>query len=221
VTPHLNLRRFLWALPFCIGSQLGAEVTSNPCDLAASEAAQHTGVPIAVLRAVTLAETGQSLQGAFLPWPWTIHSQGRGRWFHDANSALIAVESLMSAGEQNIDIGCFQINYRWHSDQFDTIQQMIDPAENALYAAHFLQKLFKETGNWRAAAGAYHSQNSTRSETYLRRLETLYETYLRQPERPNPTPSLPTTSARFTLPKASAPLITRHAQPLLATGRLK
>jgi hypothetical protein len=57
---------------------------------------------------------------------------------------------------------------------------MIQPKNNALYAANFLQRLYQQTGDWRLAVGQYHSRDATRAEAYLQRLEKLFNTHLAQ-----------------------------------------
>jgi hypothetical protein len=113
---------------------LPARSTAAPamlCDAAAQYAASKTGVPLSILRAVTLAETGRT-SGAdrqFAAWPWAIQSGNRGDWFSDADAALSHVKGLMAQGISNIDIGCFQLNLRWHGEAFGSLQDMISPQQ--------------------------------------------------------------------------------------------
>jgi hypothetical protein len=192
------------------------------CDQAARDAAARTGVPLSILRAVSLAETGhtepQSRQ--FSSWPWAIQSQNQGNWFADPQTALSYVRELLGQGVRNIDIGCFQLNYHWHGHGFQSLEDMILPQNNALYAAQFLQDLYTETGDWRVAVGQYHSRDDARAEVYLQRLEKVYashggavaapvEARAERPER-----SLPT---RFSLVAAPGPIISARtsARPLI------
>ena len=46
---------------------------SEICDSAALQAAKVSGVPISVLKAISLTETGRKRDGAFRPWPWTVN----------------------------------------------------------------------------------------------------------------------------------------------------
>lgn len=68
------------------------------------------------------------------------------------------------------DIGCFQINSRWHGAAFTSVDQMFDPVENALYAARYLRRLHAEMGSWSAAIAAYHSRDPVRGQAYLDRV---------------------------------------------------
>ncbi|GFE49570.1 hypothetical protein So717_13230 [Roseobacter cerasinus] len=73
-----------------------------------------------------------------------------------------------------MDIGCFQLNYRWHGGEFSTLEQMFDPVTNARYAAKFLNRLFDEKGNWMRAVGAYHSRTPKHAVRYKRRFSEIH-----------------------------------------------
>lgn len=129
---------------------------ANICDDAALRASGRTGVPTDVLLTITRLETGRGR--AAEPWPWTVNHAGAGTWFRTEDEARAYVFSQVKRGASNLDIGCFQINYRWHSDAFRSLDDMFDPDRNATYAARFLKQLHSEFGNWTEAVGAYHSR---------------------------------------------------------------
>lgn len=142
------------------------------CDAAAAQASAATGVPLPLLRAIGRAESGRNLgDGALFPWPWTVNAAGRGHWFATQAEALAFAEARIAEGAGNVDIGCFQINHRWHGAAFESVAAMLDPAANALYAARFLARLRAETGSWEAAVGAYHSRSPERAERYRARVD--------------------------------------------------
>lgn len=152
------------------------------CRLAAQNASARTGVPQDVLLAITLAETGRSIGGKAQAWPWAMNTGGESHWFSTADELYSAAESRLSAGATNIDLGCFQLNYRWHSAGFPSLQAMIDPDLNALYAARFLADLYRETGDWSAAAAAYHSRTPEYADAYRARFETILAQVRDEPE---------------------------------------
>ncbi len=127
---------------------------SGLCDLAAQRAASDQGVPLDVLRAITRTETGRGGGAGLQPWPWTVNMEGAGKWFEAEEEARQYVFTHFKRGARSFDVGCFQINYRWHGHAFESIEQMFDPITNAQYAARFLNELFTEFGNWSEAAGA-------------------------------------------------------------------
>ena len=129
--------------------QGGADI----CDRAAIQASEESGVPLDVLRAITLTETGRKSAEGFLPWPWTINMEGVGKWFESRKEARAYVDRHFARGARSFDVGCFQINYRWHHQGFTSLEQMFEPLANARYAAKFLTELHGEFGNWSKAAG--------------------------------------------------------------------
>lgn len=147
IPAFLLLRTVALALP-------SAEI----CEWAAQQAAQESGVPVDILGALTLTETGRRMDGVVRPWAWSANSEGEGTWFDDPDTAIAFAEDRVAQGRLNLDIGCFQLNYRWHGENFASVAQMFDPLENARYAARFVRQLYTETGDWRIAAGAFHSR---------------------------------------------------------------
>ena len=143
------------------------------CDSAAQHAAKETGVPLDVLMAITRTETGFARGDSIQPWPWTVNMQGRGVWFDTKSEALTYVFDHFKAGARSFDVGCFQINYRWHGASFASIEDMFDPSSNALYAASFLKNLYAESGDWTVAAGAFHSRTAIHADRYIVRFVSM------------------------------------------------
>lgn len=153
------------------GPVFGARDPAGLCDAAAHAAAAAYDTPLAVLLAITRVETGRGIGADLRPWPWTINHAGRGQWFDTAADARSAAEAALAEGQGNLDIGCFQLNHRWHGNHFTTIDQMFEPEANARYAAGFLSDLYRETGSWSAAIAAYHSRSAGPAAAYLARIE--------------------------------------------------
>ena len=160
-------------LPIALGQSVSADTrrTAAICDSAAEIASRESGVPVDVLRAISLTETGRKSGGEFRPWPWTVNMEGVGRWFDDVRAAQAYVDRHFARGARSFDVGCFQINYKWHGRAFESIEAMFDPITNARYAAKFLSELFDEFGDWSRAAGAYHSRTPKFAKRYTARFE--------------------------------------------------
>lgn len=154
---------------FGTGAYGNAPETAALCDRAARAASQSEQVPLGVLQSITRAETGRSLNGLVAPWPWAASANGDGAWFDSRDEALHHIESVLNSGSRDVDIGCFQLNHRWHADGFAYLRDMIEPESNARYAAQFLRWLQNEFGDWDAAVAAYHSRNSTYTARYMAR----------------------------------------------------
>ncbi len=152
-----------------------ASRTALICDHAAQVAASETGVPLSVLRSITRTETGRIRDGALQPWPWTVNMEGAGKWFETEDAARTYVFKNFKRGARSFDVGCFQINYKWHHQAFHSIDEMFDPVANARYAAQFLTRLHNETGNWSKAAGAYHSRTPVYAKKYRARFDGIHQ----------------------------------------------
>lgn len=177
---------------------------TNVCDRAAQRVASESGVPLSVLWSITRTETGRNRGGQLQPWPWTVNMEGEGHWFETEDAARAYVFKHFKRGARSFDVGCFQINYKWHGTAFRSIDQMFDPLENARYAAAFLQRLYEETGDWSKAAGAYHSRTPEYSNRYRARFDRI-----RKKHRSHPAPALQTADA--------APLQSRPKRPRVNT----
>lgn len=151
------------------GRANAAQHLPHICEQAAVYAAKETGVPVSVLQAISLTETGRKKSGVMRPWPWTVNMEGKGVWFENEDEARAYVYKNYKRGARSFDVGCFQINYKWHGQEFASIEEMFDPKPNALYAANFLLQLFREKGDWSEAAGAYHSRTQKYADKYEKR----------------------------------------------------
>lgn len=143
------------------------------CERAIVTGARRGGVPVEILHAIALTETGRNLGGRLRPSPWAINREGKGHWFKSREEALEFAKASIAAGRPSFDVGCVQINYRWHGHAFPSIDAMLDPEWTATYAAQFLRTLYEERGSWSAAAGAYHSLTPEFAGRYRERFDRL------------------------------------------------
>src|SRR5579871_4993253 len=114
------------------------------CEREMTRAAARTGVPLNVLYSVGLTETGR--RGELSPFDLNID----GRDVHSGTlaEAMARFALARARGARLIDIGCMQINHRWHAAHFGALSEMFDPARNVEYAASFLKSLRAQEGNW-------------------------------------------------------------------------
>lgn len=139
------------------------------CQNAVARASETVKVPSNVLLALARTETGRGPNGD--PWPWSINREGEGFVFQSRAEALQFARASVAAGRTSFDTGCFQVNYRWHGDAFVSLEQMLDPDVNAVYAARFLARLYEEKGSWPEAAAAYHSRTPRYANAYRAKFE--------------------------------------------------
>ena len=158
-----------------------ARVLAADCESAIASASHHSGIPAELLYALALTESGRAEAHAARPWPWTLNDGGEGRWFDTRAEAELALADLISEGRSNIDIGCFQLNLRWHGEAFLTPAEMLDPGRNADYAARFLLDLYHRSGSWDQAVASYHSATKELAEIYMNRFVPIYAEVLDRP----------------------------------------
>lgn len=178
-------------LALCLAPGPGHGARQDPatqCDRAAAAAAERTGVPIDLLLAISRVETGRGGPEP-APWPWTINADGHGSFYDSKEEAVAAATEHLSDGTGTFDVGCFQLNIRWHGAAFATLDDMFDPVRNAEYAAEFLLQLYQESGDWRAAVSAYHSRTPELADLYLDRVRAVLEGGANQAEDLPPPPA--------------------------------
>ena len=151
----------------------GYEKTSEICANAVQAAERRNAIPKHLLSAIALTESGRwsTKRQANVAWPWTVSNGGAGQFFETKAEALAEVEFLLTAGEQNIDVDCMQINLRAHAAAFDTLADSFDPERNVAYGAGYLKRMYQSTGNWLSAAGAYHSTTPTPNARYRTKVQ--------------------------------------------------
>ena len=132
-------------------SPVGA--ADNACEREMARAAQSYGIPLGVLYAVGLAETGRgdSLR------PYALNIEGKSVYDIDKDEALRRFKAARLAGAKLIDVGCMQINHHFHASSFASVEDMLDPSKNVDYAARFLQQLKAREGSWTLAVARYHA----------------------------------------------------------------
>ena len=106
-------------------------------------------IPRGLLMAIAFVESGRSVgqNGGLVAWPWTVNAGGDGQYFETKAEAVAEVQRLLDAGQRSIDIGCMQINLRYHPNSFRTIESAFDPALNVAYGAQFLRSLHRLQGS--------------------------------------------------------------------------
>ncbi len=138
------------------------------CGEAIALAERAESIPRNLLGAIAQAESGRPVaeDRAGGPWPWTVTTGGSGLFFRSKEEAMQAAGEALAMGQDNVDVGCLQINLGHHPDAFMSLEEAFDPLANAAYGAAFLRALFLETGSWPEAVGRYHSATPTRNSRY-------------------------------------------------------
>ncbi|CAF4102334.1 unnamed protein product [Rotaria magnacalcarata] len=101
---------------------------------------EQYGIPSGLLEAIAFVESGINSHA--------INVAGKPVIATNNNEALKVIADARDNGIRNIDVGVMQLNYRWHSNAFANIQEMLNPKRNIEYAAEFLIRLKKQHGTW-------------------------------------------------------------------------
>ncbi|MDX2202214.1 MAG: lytic transglycosylase domain-containing protein [Hyphomicrobiaceae bacterium] len=123
------------------------------CEREMIAASQRHGVPLGMLYAVGLTETGRgdSLR------PYALNVDGKAVYELSRQEAVRAFNTAMRNGARLIDVGCMQINHRYHRQHFASVETMLDPVVNVDYAARYLAQLKVREGTWTLAVARYHA----------------------------------------------------------------
>jgi soluble lytic murein transglycosylase-like protein len=141
-------------LALCMSSGLVPRaLAENSCEREMAGASAKYDVPIGVLYAVGLAESGRrnSLQ------PNAMNIDGKAYYASSLGDGLREFQQAQTGGARMIDIGCMQINYAFHGDHFGSVAEMFDPRRNVDYGTRFLQSLRQREGSWTLAVARYHA----------------------------------------------------------------
>jgi len=141
----------IWSSAAVAGTPRGP--AAGVCEREIARAAERYDVPIPILYAVGLTETGYkgSLQ------PYALNIEGKDYVATDLRDGLRAFREAQARGARLIDIGCMQMNHYWHGKEFNSLEEMFDPRRNVERAAAFLKELRQREGNWTTAVARYNA----------------------------------------------------------------
>lgn len=129
------------------------EASTGVCESEITAAAAKYNIPAGILYSVGLTETGRkgSLQ------PYAMNIEGKAIFASSAEEVLSRFAEARAQGAQLIDLGCMQINYHFHGENFASPSEMLDPKKNVEYAARFLANLHSRHETWTMAVARYHA----------------------------------------------------------------
>lgn len=118
-----------------------------------ARASSAYGVPLGVLYSVGLTESGArgSLQ------QFALNVGGEARYPSTRLEAIRQVHEAERSGIGLVDVGCMQINLRYHRARFASLEAMFDASKNVAYGARYLKELNRREGNWTQAVARYHA----------------------------------------------------------------
>lgn len=168
MAPRLVISLLLATVFISNAAPLGLGAERNVCERELASAARRHGVPLGVLYAVGLTETGRkgSMQ------PYALNVEGKVEYGRNAGDAVLRFRNAQRSGAKLIDLGCMQINHYYHAEKFASVEAMFEPAQNVEYAARFLNQLKDREGSWTMAVARYNAgpNNNPAQKRYVCRV---------------------------------------------------
>ena len=127
-----------------------------------------TDIPKNLLLSIGKSESGRILKNnKHVIWPWTVNHAGKSLFFDTKKQMKKYVLENVEKNDFNLDVGCMQVNLKWHKNNFKKISDMFAVEPNVSYAASFLLQLKNKHGSWDKAIKHYHSSDPKKNKPYL------------------------------------------------------
>ena len=163
---RIILRSLMMIIIEC--SRISSNYAHDLCVSSIRKIAVQSGVSAELLTKVAQVESG--IGSLRQPWPWTVNVQGHDYYFKSAQGAVSYMKQLQHRGITSFDVGCFQINWRWHRHKVRDVAELIDPDTNTTIAAQYLRELYQRHGSVVQAVAHYHSAQPHRGRAYVGRV---------------------------------------------------
>lgn len=157
-------------------SLVNAKQNFDTCDNTIKRIETQTNIPNGLLHAIGKVESGRFLnKNNHVIWPWTVNHAGKSLFFNTKNQMEKYVLKNVMANDFNIDVGCMQINLKWHKNYFKKINDMFSLEPNISYAASFLIQLKNRHGSWDKAIKHYHSSDPEKNKPYFEKVKSFWK----------------------------------------------
>ena len=147
----------------------------NSCEKTIKSLELQTDIPKGLLLGIGKAEAIRKINNKYIIWPWTINHAGKSMFFDTKKQMRNYVFKNLKRNDFNIDVGCMQINIKWHKNNFKKISDMFEVNPNISYAASFLQQLKNKYGSWDKAIKHYHSSDPKKNKPYLIKVKSFWK----------------------------------------------
>ena len=147
----------------------------NSCEKTIESIELQTDIPKGLLLGIGKAEAIRKINNKYIIWPWTINHAGKSMFFDTKKQMRNYVFKNLKKNDFNIDVGCMQINIKWHKNNFKKIADMFEVSPNISYAASFLLQLKNKHGSWDKAIKHYHSSDPKKNIPYLIKVKSFWK----------------------------------------------
>lgn len=149
---------------------------SQNCEYYFSVYEKKFQIPQHLLKAISLQESGMwraSLKKR-VAWPWTMNVKGKGYRYDSMAEAVAAANRFKASGIRSFDVGCMQVNMRYHPEAFRNLHQAFNPKYNVAYAAYILRQHYEDSGSWDKAVAYYHSKTASKGNRYVKSVRKIW-----------------------------------------------
>ena len=155
---------------------VNANENFDTCDNTIKKIETQTDIPNGLLHAIGKVESGRFLNNNnHVIWPWTVNHAGKSLFFNTKRQMEKYVLKNVMENDHNIDVGCMQINLKWHKNYFKKINDMFALEPNISYAASFLIQLKNRYGSWDKAIKHYHSSDPEKNKPYFEKVKSFWK----------------------------------------------
>jgi hypothetical protein len=150
---------------------LASNKIKNKCEYIINKIESLTEIPKGLLLGIGKTEAGRvSSSKELVVWPWTVNHAGKSLFFDNKKQMSNYVLKHFLKGDNNLDVGCMQINLKWHKQNFKKVSDMFSIEPNISYAASFLLQLKNKYNTWDEAIKHYHSSDPIKNKPYLKKV---------------------------------------------------
>lgn len=118
------------------------------------EAEKRNNIPTGLLLAVAMTESGMKGQ----PNPLALNIAGRSYFGDSIENVARIVQSNLNRGIKSIDVGCMQINLKYHGNRFPSFHSLLNNDTNVAYGAWYLSSNASKRGSWFEGVMDYHNK---------------------------------------------------------------
>ena len=147
----------------------------SSCEKTIESIELQTDIPKGLLLGIGKAEAIRKINNKYIIWPWTVNHAGKSMFFETKKQMRNYVSKNLKKNDFNIDVGCMQINIKWHKNNFKKIADMFEVSPNISYAASFLLQLKNKHGSWDKAIKHYHSSDPKKNIPYLTKVKSFWK----------------------------------------------
>ena len=127
---------------------------------------RNKGIPRGILNSIAAVESRHTAYAG--------NAKRKAHRFKTKEEAANFIKKSVREGCTNISVGCLQLHYLTHKENFFSLDDMLTIESNISYAARLLRALYDRHGNWETAIRRYHNGKAKHNTIYYLRVMRAY-----------------------------------------------